>query len=148
MTPLERFQDKVYADPNSGCHIWTAALGSSGYGHFGMNGKVLDAHRVAYEFFNGPIPDGKSVLHSCDVKCCVNPHHLFLGTQTENLRDMTEKGRRSCGRGEGHGSAKLTAQQIKEIISNSRTHREIAVFYGVGKSTIGAIKMRKIWRTV
>ena len=112
-----------------------------------MNGKVHDAHRVAYEMYVSKIPDSLCVLHKCDIKSCVNPKHLFLGTQAQNLNDMTAKGRRKCGRGEGSGAAKLTAEQVVMIRADKRSTRAIAPDYGVGKSTISAVKSGASWRT-
>lgn len=144
---FQRFEAKVSPEPNSGCHLWTAHTSKNGYGRFGVNGRVEDAHRVSYGMYVGPIPDGMCVLHKCDVRSCVRPEHLFIGTQQENLRDMTIKGRRSCARGEKSGAAKLTQEKVAEIRADKRSHREIAIAYGVGKTTIGAIKSGKYWRS-
>lgn len=147
MNVSQRFEMKVMPEPNSGCHLWTAYTSKGGYGRFGINGDVLDAHRVSYEMYVAQIPSGMCVLHKCDVPSCVRPDHLFLGTQKENLLDMTSKGRRSCARGEKSGATKLTERLVAEIRKDARTHREIAVAYGIGKSTVGAIKSRKYWRS-
>jgi len=89
-----RFLNKIrYA--RSGCWIWTGAPCTKGkYGHLNIGGKYKRAHRIAYELFIGPIPKKLHVLHNCDTPLCVNPDHLFVGTQYENLADMTNKGRR------------------------------------------------------
>jgi len=147
MTLQERFEAKVFREPNSGCYLWTAAVGKGGYGHFGVGGKVRDTHRLAYEMYVASIPSGSYVLHKCDVKCCVNPQHLFLGTQSDNLNDMTKKGRRNSARGEKSGAAKLTEKQVLQIRSDKRSTRTIAPEYGVGKSTIAAVKAGTSWRT-
>lgn len=78
------------------CKIWTKSIGSHGYGQKsvgGRRGSVLLAHRLAWEEKHGPIPDGLFVLHHCDNRACCEEKHLFLGTQADNMRDMTEKGR-------------------------------------------------------
>lgn len=82
--------------PDAGCWIWKGYLNHCGYGT--AHGKVL-AHRLAYSTFNGPIPPKLNVLHRCDVRCCVNPNHLFLGNQLDNMGDASRKGRlqNSCG---------------------------------------------------
>jgi hypothetical protein len=97
-TLKERFMDKVYCDPNSGCWIWEGYEDSCGYGLFfspllyGKN-RPGRANRGAYMLFKGHIPDGLCVLHSCDARLCVNPDHLRLGTHAENMQDMALRGR-------------------------------------------------------
>ena len=100
----ERFWEKV--DRSGGpdaCWPWTASTCGGGYGQFRLAGRPQLAHRVAYEQLVGPIPNGRHVLHRCDTPLCVNPAHLFLGTHTDNMADMTIKGRQS--RGEKHRAA-------------------------------------------
>ena len=93
--PEERFWRHV--DKAGDCWLWTKAVDSRGYGRFGLKGAnaggwVL-AHRYAFQLTRGPIPDGMHVCHTCDVRNCVNPDHLFLGTALDNMRDMIAKGR-------------------------------------------------------
>lgn len=99
----ERFAAKLdkSAGPD-GCWLWTGATNGKGYGVLAVNVKVqYYAHRRAWEFVNGPIPDGLHVLHRCDVTLCCNPAHLSLGTQRDNNLDRDQKGRKhapySCG---------------------------------------------------
>lgn len=89
----ERFEEKYIRIPESGCWLWLASLNNQGYGHF--NEKY--AHRVSFEITNGPIPDGLIVRHKCDVSCCVNPDHLLIGTQKENMQDAVNRGRIAKG---------------------------------------------------
>ena len=79
--------------PECGCWLWTGSIAGTGYGDFRMGRHYL-AHRAAYEAFVGPIPKGMHVLHKCDVRSCVNPNHLFVGTNQENIIDSVRKGRR------------------------------------------------------
>lgn len=101
-TLLPRFEKFVFPDPNSGCWLWGGSEGTQGYGQFGVRvgGKSMPklAHRVAWALYRGPIPDGICVLHRCDVRLCVNPDHLFLGSVPDNQRDMARKGRGTKGR--------------------------------------------------
>jgi hypothetical protein len=95
-----RFWAKVDKSPHpNGCWIWTAKLPRHGYGTFGLHGKSKLAHRVCYRNTRGPIPPGLDVLHSCDNPPCVNPAHLWLGTNADNVRDKMTKGRHFSGDG-------------------------------------------------
>ena len=87
-----------------------------GYGEIGDGKKIRKGHRVAYEAFVGQIPDGAFVLHRCDNPLCVNPEHLWLGNNADNMRDMESKGRAKHPKGEYHGRAKLTEVQVREIL--------------------------------
>jgi len=91
---IERFEEKVEVIPD-GCHVWMASLNSTGYGNFRFDGKMALAHRVSYMLYVNQIPNNLHVLHKCDNPCCVNPDHLFLGTQADNNNDCINKGRKS-----------------------------------------------------
>jgi hypothetical protein len=99
---MKRFWDKVRMGLPDECWEWRASTNSYGYGKFGIVGRVLGAHRIAWELSHGPVPEGQCVLHRCDNPPCCNPAHLFLGTQADNMRDCKAKGRNPHG--ERHGS--------------------------------------------
>lgn len=97
-TILERFEAKINKETESGCWEWTAYLDSKGYGAFRYEGKTRRAHRVSWMIYKGDIPKGNGyhgtcVLHKCDNRRCVNPEHLFLGSNQDNMLDMVSKGR-------------------------------------------------------
>ena len=83
--PYERFMEKVSPEPTSGCWLWTARCGRTGYSVLWHDGKYVGAHRWAYEYFIGPVPPGMEVAHKCRVRSCVNPAHLEAVTHRENL---------------------------------------------------------------
>jgi len=97
------------------CWDWTGATQPNGYGVAGHAGKTCRAHRIAFELTCGKIPTGMVICHSCDNRLCVNPSHLFIGTQKENLQDAVRKGR--TARGEKNGRSKLTNIGVKLLIA-------------------------------
>lgn len=91
---LVRFENKFLPEPMSGCWLWMATIQpETGYGAISRPGGVVGAHRLSWELYRGAIPDGLHVLHKCDIRSCVNPDHLFLGTNKDNVDDMLRKGR-------------------------------------------------------
>ena len=104
------------------------------------------AHRVSYELHIGPISHGLHCLHKCDNPACVNPAHLFLGTNADNMRDRDAKGR-VC-RGEDHADAKLTEKQVLAIRADNRPQRMIAEGYSISLTAVNQIKKRKTWQHI
>lgn len=129
----------------SGCWFWLGNLDEGGYGTIRISGKMLKAHRASWMLHRGQIPDGLKVLHSCDIPCCINPDHLFLGTQVDNMRDRASKGRDPDTRGTKNGRAKLTEDQVRAIRAETGSNSEIAKRYGVGKSMVSYIRLGRNW---
>lgn len=152
MTDEERFFDKISLDiPASSCWIWQAQKDKDGYGRFHYKGKSQSASRVAYQLFVGSIPSGLFVLHICDVRACVKPNHLYLGTQADNIRDRDERAKRRNWniRGEKHGRAKLTKDQVIEIKkNNSDSDIVLGSQYGVTRSAIYHIRRGYNWKHI
>lgn len=115
------------------CWLWTGSLHEDGYGRV-RRGRLLMAHRLAYELFRGPIPSGMLVCHTCDVRACVNPEHLWLGTNAENMADMARKGR-SYNR-----PSQFTEEQITAIRNDPRRQVDIAAAYGISQARVSQIK--------
>ena len=132
----------------SGCIEWTASLSTSGgYGQISIDGRPRRAHRVAYELAHGQIPRDMQICHRCDNPKCINVKHLFLGSNTDNIKDMLNKGRNSHG--DSHYRAKLTRKKVMQMRhrrSNGETYRRLADTFSVSLSaTYNAIN-GKTWR--
>jgi hypothetical protein len=117
----------------SGCWFWTGSVNNNGYGKAasGREGQWVLAHRKSWEYENGPIPEGKLVLHECDTPRCVRPSHLFLGTKLTNARDMVNKGRQWC--------QKLMPEDIRLIkfmAAEGESRKDIAESFKVSVDTI------------
>lgn len=147
------------------CWLWNGPTWNTGYGMVYVQRTRprirMRAHRVSWEIANGPIPDGLCVCHACDNPPCCNPRHLWLGTKSENTRDMFTKGRQARGersgprkhrermpRGENHWQSKLTddlVRQIRREYAAGLTQKELAARCGVNQTTIGNVVLRKTW---
>lgn len=137
--------------PEAGCWLWDLSCQPSGYGQFSRDGKTYLAHRVAYQAFVGPIPAGLFVCHKCDVRSCVNPAHLFVGTQKDNMADAIRKGRfvsLEVSRGTKAYQAKLTDDAVNDIRTRRLSQREFAHLYGVSKSAVCHAQSGRKWRHV
>lgn len=138
---IERMMERVIPEPNSGCWLWIGGLYANGYGMaFLPGGKACLAHRASLIAHGHELQPTDVVCHRCDVKACVNPDHLFIATQTENLADMRRKGR--DGR-----AYKIPPKYMAEIRSNTDTPIwAIAWWFGVSHKTVRNIKSGKTWR--
>ncbi len=144
---MKRFWDKV--EKTWSCWNWTGAK-VKGYGSFRYKGKHYYAHRfIISEIYGIDIPEGKFILHTCDNPACVNPAHLYQGTQAENVRDMHERLRWSTDRrGEKHNLAKLTEVQVKAMRkrrSLGERIKDLARDYGVSATQVCAICKGRAW---
>src|SRR6266436_3883570 len=146
----DRFWSKVDKQGEQECWNWKAGKNKGGYGVFYLEHShhnepsIRDfAHRLSWQFANGPIPDGKWVLHKCDNPPCVNPNHLFVGTVADNQKDMAQKGRGSTHR------RILTPDQVLEIrkkyVRGVYGYIRLAKEYGVGPSTIHDLIVKRNW---
>lgn len=148
MNIKERFMAKV--DQSADCWIWTARKTPQGYGRFSLHGDNKLAHRVAFELFKGPI-GGLHVLHRCDNPSCVNPGHLFLGTNADNVADKISKGREPSHVGERNNRSKLKETDvlaIREDAGNGVSQYLLAKRYSVTQTQISSIVRRKAWRHI
>lgn len=140
-----RYWPKVGKASDEACWLWLAkARHPYGYGRMTAGrGVNLKAHQIGWALANGPIPDGKLVLHRCDNPGCSNPSHLFLGDQTDNMGDAKRKGRMSDPPvywGEAHHNSKLTDRQVMDIRGDTRPAAALAAEYGVTARTIFRIR--------
>lgn len=133
MSPDE-FYDHTLRVP-SGCLIWQGAVSSSGYGNLVLDGKHTRAHRASYSLAHGPIPRGLYVLHSCDVRLCVEPSHLHLGTAKQNSREMVDRGRHT-------NTARLSVDEQRKVVAayaSGESQSSIGRRVGVSQATVSNI---------
>jgi hypothetical protein len=127
----------------SGCRTWDGCLTKKGHGQIGVKGKMLRTHRLAFEIWKGSIPDGMHVLHRCDNPACINPDHLFLGTNRDNVADMVSKARHMHG--ERHHAARLTEADVLAIRASAKSHAALAREFGVAEVTIRDARTGRKW---
>lgn len=144
---VERFIQKV--TKTDGCWLWNANKDEHGYGLVWIQNRRYFAHRVSYQIHTAVEPGDLHVLHRCDNPSCVNPDHLFLGTQRDNVLDCAAKGRTS--RGEKRYSAKLTDETARRVIELRKSGvliEAVAKMFGVSPATVSKVANRKIWKHV
>lgn len=144
MTLQERFWQKVRKTDN--CWLWEGATLPNGYGQFNDEDKLSYAHRVSYRLTYGLIPEGKLVCHRCDVRNCVNPAHLFLGSHSDNMQDAVAKGR--AARGTRQGLAKLTEDNVRTIRSSTESCYKLAKKFSVSHTTVREVIKRNRWKHI
>ena len=151
---MDKFWDRVIVKSDNECWEWQGPTAGKGYGFFCSNGKSEYAHRYSYSLRNGPIPSnigyhGNCVCHTCDNPICVNPNHLFLGSNLDNVKDRDSKGKNPAG--ERNGQAKLKEKEVLEIRKLSeqgKTQQYIADIFGVTQSNVECIVNRKSWKNI
>jgi hypothetical protein len=156
---IDRFWSKVDKERSNTfyngkrCWEWTAHCDKKGYGGFSFHRKFVLAHRASWMIFYGNILDDLCVLHHCDNPPCVNPAHLFLGTNLDNVRDRDKKGRNNQPRGENSGRAKLTFLQVLEIRTRYKrrgiggeTALELAKIFHMSRNAIWNIIKNRNWK--
>lgn len=150
ITLRERILRNVVVDDN-GCWLWTKRLNSDGYGLISILSKQRYAHRVVYKEWVGDIPEGMEVCHSCDVRNCCNPAHLFVATHLDNIKDMVRKGRGASVYGEKNPKAILTEKQVRMIFKKliaGECVANIAKHFNVPNRIVHNIKNLKAWKSV
>lgn len=138
------FSERYVVGKNTGCWLWLNANPHNRYGSWSAFGENRP-NRASWVMHNGAIPEGYLVLHKCDRPGCVNPDHLFLGTQDDNMKDMKSKQRARVSKGTNNTNSKLSEQQIHSIRNSSLTHRELSEFFGVNPVTIRLIRKGVLW---
>lgn len=154
---LDKVAGRYEIDAKTGCWLWQHYRDQYGYGIFvdydrNSRRRVnMRAHRFTYATVYGSIPVGLCVLHKCDTPNCINPDHLFVGSQADNNADMCKKGRNRNRRGSDVPNSKLDARKVKAIrhmLAVGTYARIIAGRFGVSNSLIYAIKSEKAWKHV
>ncbi|MCX5176768.1 HNH endonuclease [Streptomyces virginiae] len=150
--PIDRTADRLrllanVADgPPDACWEWTGGRTDKGYGKYFIDGRTVGAHRWAFIFAKGPIPDGQMVRHTCDNPPCCNPQHLLIGTHRQNVNDAIARDRTT--RGTRNGRARLNAEQVRHIRARSaggETGTDLAKAFGVHHNTIYCLLEGKTW---
>lgn len=150
LTLLERLLEKSILLEN-GCLEWTASRTSKGYGRLNVDLHPRSSHRLSWEVFYGDIPEGKQVLHRCDNPPCINPLHLFLGTNLDNSNDKVSKGRQPFLKGELNGASKLTEELIilcRKLHSEGRSQNSLAKQFGVHQASMWRAMTGKSWKHI
>jgi hypothetical protein len=146
----ERLLNSIKIDEN-GCWIWQKSIGRGGYGKTYYKGKCYTAHRLSYKIFKGKIPKSMQVCHTCDVRKCVNPDHLWLGTAKDNMQDCVAKNRHVAPTGLKNHFTKLSENEVLEIRKlfkeGVRIYKLVKLFK-VTDTTISAIIKNKTWKHI
>lgn len=150
-----------WVDKSGDCWLWLGKLKPDGYAEMVVSGKNIPAHRLSYQLHVGPIPPGLLVCHTCDIRHCVKPDHLWTGTQADNIRDCVAKGRHTrmggtsperAARGNGLPQAKLTPEKVREMrrlyAAGFGSLSAVGALFGVNGSSAHAVIQGRSWRHV
>lgn len=146
---IEKFHSMVMPEPNTGCWLWNGKIHNGGYGIMFTNGTSYLTHRLSYTIHKGKIQKGLFVCHTCDVRSCVNPDHLFLGSNEDNVADMVRKNRQA--KGEHNSKTKLdehTVRQVMCLYSIGMGSTIISKMFSMSQATIWQIMHGKIWNHI
>lgn len=146
ITKIKEYMLTKSTSLSNGCIEWIGARNKGRYGTINIAGKSILVHRLSYYIYVGPFDVSLLVCHKCDNPSCINPEHLFLGTNKDNVDDMMNKKRHRTLRGEDHTNHKLTEEQVKEIFHSKLKLSEIASQYNIHKHLAFLIKKKQIWK--
>lgn len=133
-----------YTVATTGCWLWNGSPDSDGYGRLRVNGETMRVHRLSYALHNGDLPSNMAVCHSCDTPLCVNPDHLWLGSNEDNIADRTQKRRSAAGSRNGY--ARLTEESVRAIRSETGVPVEdLAERFGVSIGAVYKVRSRQTW---
>ena len=145
---VQRLLKNSTLDPTTSCWIWNKSITKWGYGSINVGGKIELAHRVSYRTLNTPFDPQLCVCHACDNPACINPEHLWIGTNLDNVKDKVKKGRQGRAyknRGQDSPQAKLSDNEILEIRASTLSQTALAKQYHTTQSNISQIVNRVRW---
>lgn len=148
---IEFFRLRSVVDPINGCWLWTGARNTSGYGAVRVGQRTTSPHRAVFQLATDvPVPSTLDICHRCDVRHCVNPDHLFVGTRADNMADCARKGRIRTPNlaGDECPASKLTSEAVLEIRHSAEPARVLAARFGVSTSAVKIARAGKVWRSV
>jgi hypothetical protein len=148
LTLAERLEAFSIPEPNSGCILWLKCEDEHGYGMMQYKKFNTRAHRLSWIAHRGPIPPGMHVLHHCDVRPCINPDHLYIGDNDDNMADRQKRGRHKPLKGEANGQARFTEDDVLKIRAMDKPIAHIARELQCSETAIRLIRQQKTWKHI